>query len=166
MITKEELEKSVNEISNLFSVSASDWLKGASAKTSTGDSKDNNIVITEVDDEHPQIEKFKPIRTRHTMSKFEYCRVITAAAKYLYNLPNLERFCSTIEVNMIINPAELAFKLLQKGRLNATFDRLGYEKVSYSELRINSEWQKTIEYYFRQKANNEVNEVLKPFGLL
>ena len=112
------------------------------------------------------VETYKPHITRPTMSKFEFVRVCTAAAKYLYSLPDLSAYIKTPEVNDLINPAELAFLLITSGKLNATLDRLGYEKVTMSELRINPIWIDIVKNYFNRRHKAEHRELLVPYGLI
>lgn len=124
-----------------------------------------NITIVN-NDSNTEITKYKPILTRNTMSKYEFVHTITSAAKFLYSLSNIEKFCGKLEINELINPSELAFKLLMNHKLDAVIDRLGYEKVSFSELIINPIWVSTIENYFEQKHITEQKEVLEPFNLM
>lgn len=148
----------------------------AFAKLIYGGSKDEDIddesalPVTEVtkvyDSSDETVEVYKPKITRPTMSKFEFVRVCTAAAKYLYALPDLSAYIKTPEVNDLINPAELAFLLVTSGKLNATLDRLGYERVTMSELRINPIWIDIVRNYFNQRHESEHNEILIPYGLL
>lgn len=117
-------------------------------------------------DESPEVEVYKPAITRETMSKYEFVRVITAVAKYLNSLPDLSKYCKDLEVNSIINPAELAFNLVMDGKMNATLDRLGYEKVTFSELKINPLWVSMVKNYFEQRHESEKKEILEPLMLL
>lgn len=127
----------------------------------------NTTVVDNVyDSSDVTIEHHKPRITRPIMSKFEFVRVCTAAAKYLYALPDLSQYITTPEVNDLINPAELAFLLIINGKLNATFDRLGYEKVTMSELKINPVWIDMVKHYFDFRHNSEHNEILKAYGLM
>lgn len=108
---------------------------------------------------------YKPKITRPTMSKYEFVRVCTAAAKYLYTLPDLSKYIKATEVNDLINPAELAFLLVINGKLNATLDRLGYEKVTLSELKINPVWVDIVKSYFNHRHECEHREILEQYGL-
>lgn len=134
------------------------------------DNEDTTAPVTHVtqvyDSADTSVQVYKPKITRPTMSKFEFVRVCTAAAKYLYALPDLSAYIKTPEVNDLINPAELAFLLITSGKLNATLDRLGYERVTMSELRINPIWIQIVRNYFNQRHEAEHAEVLVPYGLL
>lgn len=121
---------------------------------------------------HPKdqtVEIYKPKLTRNTLSIYEFVRVITAVAKHLSSIRDISAYISDsndIEINSIINPAELAFKLVKEGKINATLERLGYEKVTFSELKINPLWINTLEDYFATRRDAEVNELLRPLGLV
>lgn len=129
-----------------------------------GDEKENaNVTVYE---ETPEVEVYKPVITRETMSKFEFVRVITAVGKYLYSRPDISKYCDEIEVNTLINPLELAFDLIMEGKMNATLDRLGYEKVTFSELKINPLWVDMAKNYFKQRKEAEKDELLKPLNLV
>ena len=58
------------------------------------------------------IEKFKPKLTRDICSVFEFVRVITDLANHLYTLPSIEKYIDDIEIKNIIEPCDLAYKLL------------------------------------------------------
>ena len=154
-----------NNVADIFMLPPSEWLKGASIANIKEEEKEN-VDVSVYDNCTTTIEIYKPIVTRITMSKYEFVHTLTSVAKFLYSNKTLEKYCDVIEINSIINPAELAFKLLMNRRLNAVIDRLGYEKVTFSELLVNPEWVDTLEVYFKQRHENENNEVLKPFGLL
>lgn len=91
---------------------------------------------------------------------FEYVGVITKLAKYLSNIPDIEKYVSDVEVNQLINPAELAFNLLNEGKFDAVLDR-GYEKVSFSKLKVKPQWKDMITNYFKTHHDSITNEVLK-----
>lgn len=118
------------------------------------------------DNNKPQMPIYKPRITRPTMSKFEFVRICTAVAKLLYSLPDLSKYINTTEVNNLINPSEVAFLLVINGKINAIFDRLGYEKVTMSELRINPIWIETCKNYFNHRHQTEQHEILEQYGLL
>ena len=117
---------------------------------------ENNIKITE---KSPEMEIYHPKITRDILSKFEYVGVITKLAKYLAGLPSVEKFTSNVEINQLMNPAELAFELLNEGKYDAILDR-GYEKVSFSTLKAKKQWKDTILNYFKTHHNSITNEVI------
>lgn len=138
----------------------------AFSKMIGGNDEKNDSLNVNVYDESPEVEVYKPIITRETMSKYEFVRVITSVGKYLNSLPDLSKYCKDIEVNTIINPVELAFNLIMEGKMNATLDRLGYEKVTFSELKINPLWISMVRNYFNQRHETEKKELLEPLMLL
>lgn len=135
-----------------------------------GESTNEEKVNVEIHDRNQTVEVYKPVITRRTMSMFEFVRVITALAKHLYSTHDISQYVEMakdkIEINSIINPAELAFKLITEGKVNATLDRLGYEKVTFSELKINPLWINMLQSYFDKRHEIECNELLKPLGLI
>lgn len=142
----------------------------AFAKLIYGGSDEKSVETTKVDevydsDDTNTVPIYKPQITRPTMSKFEFVRVCTAAAKYLYSIPDLSKYVSATEINDIINPAELAFILIINGKLNATLDRLGYEKVTMSELKINPIWIDILKNYFNHRHQQEHKEILEAYGI-
>ena len=129
-----------------------------------GDDKENvNVAVYE---DAPEVEVYKPVITRETMSKYEFVRVITAVGKYLNSLPDISKYYKEVEVNSLINPLELAFNLVMEGKMNATLDRLGYEKVTFSELKINPLWIEIVKNYFEQRKKAEQKELIEPLMLL
>ena len=128
-----------------------------------GKSEKINVIIPDSD---TVFEIKKPILTRPTMSKYEFAHAITEFGKYLETLPDVEKYCGKLEFNMIMSGPELAFELLINKKINILIDRLGYEKVSFSELIINPIWISTIKNYFKQRHETEAEEILKPFGFM
>lgn len=131
---------------------------------STFDAKTDDVSFTTSDNEST-VEVYYPHITRDTISIFEYVGVITKLARYLYSLTNLSKYISEIEVNQIINPAELAYHLLKSGKFDAVIDR-GYERVTFSVLKIKPQWQEMIENYFTQQHEVVQNELLQPYNLV
>lgn len=115
-----------------------------------------------VETSRPQV--LKPHKTRKTISQFEYSGIITKLAKYLAGIPDISKYVDQPYVNSVINPCELAFKLLDDGKFDAVIDR-GYEKVNYSQLIINEKWRNSIKEYFLAQQKHLYEEVVVPFGL-
>lgn len=111
------------------------------------------------------VEVYYPKMTRETLSIYEYVGVITKLAKYLNSLTNLDKYLPDIEVNQIINPAELAFNLLNDGKFDAVIDR-GYELVTFSVLKVKKQWKDTISNYFKNQHDTIEKEILDPLDLL
>ena len=98
------------------------------------------------------IEKFKPRLTRDICSVFEFVRIITDLANHLYNLPSIEKYIDGIEIKNIVEPCDLAYKLLRNGRFNAILDR-GTEKVTFSELHVDPFTYELVETYLNQQED-------------
>ena len=104
--------------------------------------------------EYAVIEKYYPKLTSPTISRFEFCHVITQLAKYLESLNDLSKYVdledSENEKLVFINPAEQAFKLLMNHKFDAVLQRRG-EKVSFSVLEIDPQDIDLIEWDFKQQ---------------
>ena len=137
-------------------------LYGGSEKEEIKDSPSTSSTASKVEivGEKSVMETYYPKITRDTLSVFEYVGVITKLAKYLSNIPDIEKYVSDVEVNQLINPAELAFNLLNEGKFDAVLDR-GYEKVSFSKLKVKPQWKDMITNYFKTHHDSITNEVLK-----
>ena len=128
--------------------------------------KENNKNENSIGNEQSAtMEVYYPKITRETLSIYEYVGVITKLAKYLNSLTSLDKYLSDIEVNQVINPAELAFNLLNDGKFDAVIDR-GYELVTFSVLKIKKQWKDTISNYFKNQHNTIEKEILAPLELL
>lgn len=135
---------------------------GESSEQSTEQSSEPKLDESKIElsESKSEMEVYYPKITRDILSVYEYVGVITKLAKYLTNLPNIEKYVSDVELNQIINPAELAFKLLNEGRYDAILDR-GYEKVTFSKLKIKPQWKDMISNYIKTHHDSINNEVLK-----
>jgi hypothetical protein len=111
------------------------------------------------------VEKFKPKLTRDICSVFEFVRVITDLANHLYTLPSIEKYIDGIEIKNIIEPCDLAYKLLRKGRFNAILDR-GTEKVTFSELHVDPFTYELVESYLNQQEYVRRKSFLEKLALL
>lgn len=108
----------------------------------------------------------KPTITRPYMSIFEYTRVITELAKYIYDLKSLESLIDQSDnVNIIVYPCELAFRLLEAGKFDAKINR-GYETVWFSDLKQNPLWKTMITNYYKQQHEIVKKEFLSEYELL
>ena len=110
-----------------------------------------------------KIPKLKPVKTRKNMSKFEFAGVITKLANYLSTLDSLDKYVEEVSIPEFINNSELAYKLLLNGTFNAVIDRLGYEQVTFSELKINPLWIKTLDNYYERNREALYNNLYKPY---
>ena len=147
--------------------SLSKLLYGKGVNDKSDDESIDNQHNVKLHENNPktEVEVYYPRMTRNTLSIFEYVGVITKLAKYLNSLTNLDKYLSDIEVNQIINPAELAFNLLNDGKFDAVIDR-GYELVTFSTLKVKKQWKETISNYFKQQHETVEQEILKPLDLL
>jgi hypothetical protein len=113
---------------------------------SGGDNKTTSIVSKE-DNSYSKMKDYKPILTTSTISIFEYVRVVTCLAEALFEMKSICKYVEDLEINYVINPCELAFKLLEENKFDAVIDRK-CEKVLYSNLKVNQKWKDLIiEYY-------------------
>ena len=111
------------------------------------------------------VEKFKPKLTRDICSVFEFVRVITDLANHLYTLPSIEKYIDGIEIKNIIEPCDLAYRLLRNGRFNAILDR-GTEKVTFSELHVDPFTYELVESYLNQQEDIRRKSFLEKLDLL
>ena len=111
------------------------------------------------------IEKFKPRLTRDICSVFEFVRIITDLANHLYNLPSIEKYIDGIEIKNIVEPCDLAYKLLRNGRFNAILDR-GTEKVTFSELHVDPFTYELVETYLNQQEDVRRRSFMEKLQLL
>ena len=129
------------------------------------ESSSNNSTKTYFYDSDVTVEKFKPKLTRDICSVFEFVRVVTDLANHLYTLPSIEKYIDGIEVKNIIEPCDLAYKLLRNGRFNAILDR-GTEKVTFSELHVDPFTYELVESYLNQQEDIRRKSFLEKLDLL
>lgn len=111
------------------------------------------------------IEKFKPRLTRDICSVFEFVRIVTDLANHLYNLPSIEKYINGIEIKNIVEPCDLAYKLLRNGRFNAILDR-GTEKVTFSELHVDPFTYELVETYLNQQEDVRCRSFMEKLQLM
>lgn len=111
------------------------------------------------------IEKFKPKMTRDICSVFEFVRIVTDLANHLYNLPSIEKYIDGIEIKNIVEPCDLAYKLLRNGRFNAILDR-GVEKVTFSELHVDPFIYDLVETYLNKQEDVRRESFLEKLQLI
>lgn len=129
------------------------------------ESSSDNSTKTYFYDSDVTVEKFKPKLTRDICSVFEFVRVVTDLANHLYTLPSIEKYIDGIEVKNIIEPCDLAYKLLRNGRFNAILDR-GTEKVTFSELHVDPFTYELVESYLNQQEDIRRKSFLEKLDLL
>lgn len=128
-------------------------------------SSDTSRTKTYFYDSDVTIEKFKPKITRDICSVFEFVRVVTDLANHLYTLPSIEKYIDGIEIKNIVEPCDLAYKLLRNGRFNAILDR-GTEKVTFSELHVDPFTYELVESYLAQQEDTRHKSFLEKLGLV
>ena len=121
-------------------------------------------IIDKVADSSTHMEIYKPKFTRNIMSKFEYVGAITSLAIYLKGLKSISKYVEVIDCSTLVNPCELAFYLLEQGKMSVLFIRNRTEKVSYSELYINKAWREEVLKYFHSKNESINKELYKPLS--
>ena len=129
------------------------------------DSSNNQPSKIQFYDSDVTIEKFKPRLTRDICSVFEFVRIITDLANHLYNLPSIEKYIDGIEIKNIVEPCDLAYKLLRNGRFNAILDR-GTEKVTFSELHVDPFTYELVETYLNQQEDVRRKSFMEKLQLL
>lgn len=129
------------------------------------ESSSGNSTKTYFYDSEVTVEKFKPKLTRDICSVFEFVRVVTDLANHLYTLPSIEKYIDGIEIKNIIEPCDLAYKLLRNGRFNAILDR-GTEKVTFSELHVDPFTYELVESYLSQQEDIRRKSFLEKLDLL
>ena len=128
-------------------------------------SSDTSRTKTYFYDSDVTIEKFKPKITRDICSVFEFVRVVTDLANHLYTLPSIEKYIDGIEIKNIVEPCDLAYKLLRNGRFNAILDR-GTERVTFSELHVDPFTYDLVESYLAQQEDIRRKSFLEKLDLL
>jgi len=128
-----------------------------------GNDEGSNVLIAD-ETEISSFEKYYPKKTRDHISIYEYSRVLTSLAKYLFDLNDLKKYLKNDTYDIIINPGELAYKLLEEKKFDAIIDR-GIEKVSYSTLKINPHWKTLIENNFARHNKSLKVDFLDKLGL-
>lgn len=119
------------------------------------DKNENNKKIS-------KMEKYEAIITRPILSKFEYVGCITSLANYLKSLKSINRYTEAIDCGLLVNPSELAFRLLDQGKMDVIIIRNRIEKVTFSKLYKNPLWREEIINYFDEKNKSMKKEFYDP----
>ena len=114
-----------------------------------------------VADSDTHMEIYTAVTTRPEMSKFEYVGCITALAQYLKGLKSIAKYIDIVNCNSLINPCELAFHLLDQGKMNVIIIRNRCEKVSFSTLRVDELLRQEIVDHFEKKNASMEEEFYK-----
>ena len=133
------------ELQELFKfINVDEQISGGSEKHA-----DTKFEVVNKSDGKPEVQVFYPVYTRPILSRFEYEGAITELANYLNSKDSVGQDC---EINTLINPAELAFRLIQQKKFDVTIVRnKGAEKVTFSVLKRNPLWDQRVEEYFKIK---------------
>lgn len=122
-----------------------------------------NVTIQKAGNDKVTI--YKPKLTRPILSLYEYVGVHTALAKFIDAQTSISQFVDDVEINGLVNPAELAFNLLREHKWDAVINR-GYERVTYSQLRYNKQWEDMIARYFDEQHATYIRELYEPLKLI
>lgn len=122
----------------------------------------NNITGGEV---KTNIKKYKPVITSPYISIYEYAKLLTELSLLLFNQKSLSKYIDNIEVKNIIDTNKIAYELLKNGTFDAIIDR-GYEKVNFSELKVNPLWNNMIEQFLKEQEENVNKSFLSVLDLL
>ena len=139
-----------NAVNKRISDVVSDVRKNVTIQNIT---EDVDVVI-----HHPKL-------TRPILSIYEYVAVHTELGKFIDAQTSLAQFVDDVEINDLVNPAELAFELLRNHKWDVVINR-GYERVSYSQLKYNKQWEDMLERYFKAQHQTQNKEIHVPLGLL
>ena len=112
-----------------------------------------------------EIEEYEPKITSKYISIYEYAKLLTDLSLYLYNSPSLSKWIDNVEVKTLIDTNKLAYELLKNGTFDAVIDR-GYEKVTFSKLKINPLYNSLIESFLNDVEKSTNESFLKVIGLL
>lgn len=100
-----------------------------------------------------EIEEYEPIKTSKYISIYEYAKLLTDLSLYLYESKSISKYIDELEIHNIIDPNKLAYTLLKNGTFDALIDR-GYEKVTFSKLKINPKYDKLIVKFLNEQEGN------------
>lgn len=139
-----------------------DPIKGPIKGGKSLDKNDNDKNNDKNDKKISKMEKYEAIITRPILSKFEYVGCITSLANYLKSLKSINRYTEAIDCGLLVNPSELAFRLLDQGKMDVIIIRNRIEKVTFSKLYKNPLWREEIINYFDEKNKSMKKEFYDP----
>ena len=111
------------------------------------------------------IEEYAPIKTSKYISIYELAKVLTDLSLYLYESKSVSKYIEDLEVNTLIEPNRLAYELLKNGTFDAVIDR-GYEKVTFSKLKINPVYDDLIVKFLDEQEHNINHSFLELLNLI
>lgn len=112
-----------------------------------------------------KIEEYSPKITSKFISIYEYAKLLCDLSTYLYNKKSLSKYINTLEVKNMIDTNKLAYELLKNHTFDAVIDR-GYEKVTFSKLKINPIYNHMIENFLKEQNENINKSFLSLINLL
>ena len=114
-----------------------------------------------------KIPKHQPVYTRPIMSLYEYVGALSTLAKFLSTQKSIAAFVDDIEVSALLNPAEMALHLIRNGKIDCNIVRNhGAEIVSFSALKVNPIFEKTMLDYYEEKNKSMKQEFYEPLSKL
>lgn len=113
-----------------------------------------------------RIETFEAKVTRPILSKFEYVGCITSLANYLKNLKSISKYTEAVDCCILVNPSELAFRLLDQGKMDVVIIRNRSERVTFSKLHQNPLWREEVNNFFISKNKSMETEFYNPISEL
>lgn len=113
-----------------------------------------------------KIETFEAKVTRPILSKFEYVGCITSLANYLKNLKSISKYTEAVDCCILVNPSELAFRLLDQGKMDVVIIRNRSERVTFSKLHQNPLWREEVNNFFISKNKSMETEFYNPISEL
>lgn len=112
-----------------------------------------------------EIEEYAPVKTSKYISIYEYAKLLTDLSLYLYETKSVSRYIEDLEVENIIEPNKLAYELLKNGTFDAVIDR-GYEKVTFSKLKVNPIYDNLIVKFLAEQESNINRNFLELLNLI
>lgn len=112
-----------------------------------------------------EIEEYAPIKTSKYISIYEYAKILTDLSLFLHESKSVSKYIEDLEVDNIIEPNKLAYELLKNGTFDAVIDR-GYEKVTFSKLKVNPIYDKLIVKFLQEQEDNINHSFLELLNLI
>lgn len=109
--------------------------------------------------------KYYPVYTRPILSENEYVGVMTNLAKFIGSQKSIAKFVDDANVSALLNPAELVLHFVRAGKMDCTIIRNhGAEKVSFSVLKRNPIFEKTMLDHYERKNKSMKEEFYDPIA--
>ena len=132
---------------------------------SLGELKGGKDDDTQYKVEEGSMPKYYPVYTRPILSENEYVGVMTNLANYIGSQKSIAKFVDDVEVAALLNPAELVLHFVRAGKMDCTIIRNhGAEKVSFSVLKRNPIFEKTMLEHYEAKNKSMREEFYDPIS--